>query len=382
MVSKLGARRVGGSRHTYVPKTSQETAYTYSIQHLTVTMGVSDSTVTQPILPLLGTGLLIFNGYYTTGTTDNSFNLRVSLSGNNIVATRVGSGSDRIIKCIVVDAKPALVTSVQAGTVSITGSNLSATAVITSVNTASSAIVWLGVSGNAALFAAGEARLDLTSATQVTAVRLAGTGNVDVGFNVIEFNPAVIQSINQLDNTIILGQTVSNSTITAIDPNNSIIFDGWQTSTNGSPAAGWSSAIIQDATTINFTRRNVGGSLQTHSVTVVEFVPEVVVARITTSQQLTLTDLRNSSTSLPLVVSKSILTKTSKAETVFANNSTDAAFLTQSNLVNIQRGVTSTGQPIIMTDTTGIQFSDFLPGEDLLLQDGDSIDTEDGESLQ
>lgn len=81
-----------------------------------------------------------------------------------------------------------VIASIQYGTVSITGTNTSGTATITSVDTSKAALLFLGFSSSRD---DGQmpARITLTNATTVTATRSTpgGTGATTVGFCVVEF---------------------------------------------------------------------------------------------------------------------------------------------------------------------------------------------------
>jgi hypothetical protein len=87
------------------------------------------------------------------------------------------------------------VASLQNGTVTIVdnGATLSATATITSVNTAKAILIWAGTRGqmtNANFLSRGFARVVLTNATTVTATRSADGnegGSLKIAFTVVEF---------------------------------------------------------------------------------------------------------------------------------------------------------------------------------------------------
>jgi hypothetical protein len=80
---------------------------------------------------------------------------------------------------------PAGIKSVQRGLITISSSNYTATATISSVN-----MTWLGSVGSASIdpYAANMARVELTDATTVTATRGINTGSATVSYEVVEFN--------------------------------------------------------------------------------------------------------------------------------------------------------------------------------------------------
>lgn len=80
--------------------------------------------------------------------------------------------------------------SVQRGLITISSSNYTATATISSVNTGKTFMTWLGSIGSASVdpFAANMARVELTDSTTVTATRGINTGSATVSYEVVEFN--------------------------------------------------------------------------------------------------------------------------------------------------------------------------------------------------
>lgn len=82
--------------------------------------------------------------------------------------------------------------SKQRGTITISIGNTSATATITSVNTAKADLAYLGTSGNVSSTEGRSAlvRIALTNSTTITATRApsATSGDVDVGWELTEFN--------------------------------------------------------------------------------------------------------------------------------------------------------------------------------------------------
>ena len=86
---------------------------------------------------------------------------------------------------------PSVIRSIQQGTITMTGGTSSATATISSVDTATAYPILLGVSSSSSLdgFDVIRARIDLTNATTVTATRGITTtlnGTLSVNFVVVE----------------------------------------------------------------------------------------------------------------------------------------------------------------------------------------------------
>ena len=79
--------------------------------------------------------------------------------------------------------------SIQRGTISITNPNFFATATITSVNVNKTMINFLGLSENSSSTANNYlARIELTNATTITAIRISSSGTTALSYEVIEFN--------------------------------------------------------------------------------------------------------------------------------------------------------------------------------------------------
>lgn len=116
---------------------------------------------------------------------------------------------------------PSLIKSVQRGTITITGGNSSNTATITAVVLANSLLAWgsngLNTAGqvDAAMFMA---RLELTNTTTVTATRGGTTEDLTVPYQVIEFWPGLLRSVQR--GTVVTG---TPATITSVNTAKSIL---------------------------------------------------------------------------------------------------------------------------------------------------------------
>lgn len=89
---------------------------------------------------------------------------------------------------VAVSSRLASIKSLQKGTIALNNPATAATATITSVDTAKAFVMYEGASSNQA-GGGNDAYLDLTNATTVTAyLAVASTGNIIVGFTVVEFN--------------------------------------------------------------------------------------------------------------------------------------------------------------------------------------------------
>lgn len=130
----------------------------------------------------------------------------------------------------------ALIKSIQYGVVVIAAASLTSTATITSVNTSTAVVEFLGAYGPVTGTDPGScmAGVQITSGTVVTATRAltSGSGSLTVSFIVTEYNPSAIQSVTQyataMTNVTSASQTLS-PTVTAA---NAVTYWGGCTSTN------------------------------------------------------------------------------------------------------------------------------------------------------
>jgi len=115
---------------------------------------------------------------------------------------------------------PKIVKSIQRGTITLTGV-ASNTATITSVVLANSVLVWLGQSSTDVAVSSTDrsyTAVSLTNSTTVTGTRSSASSNVTVSFEVIEYYPGVIKSVQR--GTVVSAAT---STITAVDVSKSVL---------------------------------------------------------------------------------------------------------------------------------------------------------------
>lgn len=138
-----------------------------------------------------------------------------------------------------------LIRSIQRGSITINNGFLIGTATITSVVPERARLIYLGESHGAPEpnSSRRRSRIALTNATTITATRDGNTGTETVLFEICEFWPGVMRSVQR--------GTVGNTTaaITAVTPAKSTIDQlGWSTSaTDGDCGA---SVTLTDATTV------------------------------------------------------------------------------------------------------------------------------------
>lgn len=154
-----------------------------------------------------------------------------------------------------------LIKSIQRGTITMASGTVTATATITSVDTANSSIAWLGMSqtqANANLAVACE-RVTLTNSTTVTCVMGANAGDAIISYEVIEYMPGIVKSVQR--GTISIGSgTSATATVTEVRTDKSICAQlGWSMTTVAAPTSdGFAvKTVLTNATTITANR---GGS--------------------------------------------------------------------------------------------------------------------------
>ena len=149
-----------------------------------------------------------------------------------------------------------LIRSVQRGTISTTAT--SATATIAAVNTANTVVVFLGMTQTQANvnLAVAIGRVTLTNATTITATLGANAGTAVFSYEVIEYQPGVIKSV-QLGTVAVAGNASATATVTAVDTNKSCtVMLGWSIGTVAAPTADQfaMNTVLTNATTITATR--------------------------------------------------------------------------------------------------------------------------------
>jgi hypothetical protein len=132
---------------------------------------------------------------------------------------------------------PSLVKSIQRGTIVLSGVT-SNTATIAAVNLLDAELVFLGstydtdASDNDNNY---ECRVELTNATTVTAARVGAGGSVTVSYEVIQYVPGVIRSV-QRGTIAVSGVTSNTATVTSVNTAKSRLTSLGSAASSGSPA--------------------------------------------------------------------------------------------------------------------------------------------------
>lgn len=165
--------------------------------------------------------------------------------------------------------------SLQSGTITISGSNLTNTATVASVVPANTILLFLGHNGDntgQADMATGAAYLSLTNATTITATRgfQNGTNVCVVVYQLMEFWPGVV-SVQHSSITIGASGTTATQTINAVDVTRAtIVYGGYHQQSAGTVP--WAIGIaprlaLTNATTVTVTRNDNPGDARGTTVT-------------------------------------------------------------------------------------------------------------------
>lgn len=164
--------------------------------------------------------------------------------------------------------------TVQRGTITLAGV-ASNTATITAVDTSNAYVVLLGYthSDTAGQAADHWVRIALTNSTTVTATRIGTAGTVVVSFEVVEFLPGRVRSIQPV--SISLASVTTNTATlgtTLLSTAKAYIAWGGSTATPAAlvPESSWCDLVLTNTTTVTANRNtNAGGAVV--NGTVVEF---------------------------------------------------------------------------------------------------------------
>ena len=249
--------------------------YVNSIQSgsITIPAGSTSNTATLST-PIVGNAIIFHNGQNPADTT---------ISGS-VVTAKIGfAGSAVTVYYTIVDAKSALVTSVQSGTIAM-GTSATATATITSVDTTKSVVMHCGqYTGNISNLTLPKALVDvtLTNSTTVTASvnTAATTGGATVSYQVITFAAGVLnQNVQQFRFTSVAASISDTQTITSVNTNNAFIVNGGFSTAGTVSRNSFQDYVLTNSTTVTAAKGQNAAVSRTLSFAVVEFVSGVLSA--------------------------------------------------------------------------------------------------------
>lgn len=227
--------------------------------------------------------IIIYDGFTTENTAAMDARLqypRLSFS-DSVTVSAITNTADatyaRTVYFTVIEFYPWAIRSIQTGTILLNGV-ASATATVNAVNTSNAFVLFQGQthSSNTGDFNYTQGNLELTNSTTVTARKNSGAINaLTIGYCVVEFNPGIVKSAQQVSATIAAGSATATSAISSVDINNSIlIYQGFNAATFSTNNTTFITRMdLTDATTVTFTRVGTASITTPCRAAVVEFHP-------------------------------------------------------------------------------------------------------------
>lgn len=260
------------------------------VQYGTVTIGSGQTSATSTITAVGAGAFIVFMGQnYSASTTDPTVSLgRIELTNSTTVTGYRHSSDTNTLTlnfCVIDGDTTNLIASVQSGIVAIGSGTNTGTQTISAVNNNNAVVHYLGCTTdlNNTDLHGFQCRLTLAGTT-VTATRLGGlpTHNPTIGFIVIEFQGAALNSATQQVVQSATSGTTVNTTITSVTANNSCIFPGGSSSntlSNNNAFMGYCK-LTNGTTFTGVTAADPGGGTRYIVGTVVEFVPGLLTSAV------------------------------------------------------------------------------------------------------
>lgn len=337
-----------------------------SIQEVEITIASSSATGTATISSITTGNSAIFCSYpyfgmqrqTASGNAADDIICAVDITNSTTVtATRSSAPAFAITLVVtVVEYKSTAVTSVQQGTVSMTGAETTSTDTITSVNTSRSVVVCNGATNdNTTVNLVNSASsLTLTNSTTVTAVRGNAVGVFDQNYVVIEFASGVVDSVQPFEISITdTGATTNTATISSVTTADSVIFPAGQRLGATTFHLEDSSAHVKltNATTLTITRNTAGTRVPTITGTVVEWASGNVESVQRGTVTMASGDTTKDVTVTSVTVANSVVTALTATGTSSLNFAPQAEFFTSeivnSTTIRFHKGLT--GKVVILS---------------------------------
>lgn len=255
-------------------------------QYVEVTIAGGATSGTATITAVGSLAVAIFCGFTTPETSGNQGWARVTLTSSTVVtANRNTSDATNavVVRVCVLDPNSSLVDTVQYGTITSTNPATSGTAAITGVDTSVSTVIYLGVTTDNVIAASADtySRVTLTDTDTVTLNRDSNGNSVTGSFVVVEFQSAVINSVQTIAVTSTSTSTTISSTISAVTLADTLYFFGGLQSNNSTQPNSQYRSELTATTTVTHTRTGTNSSTRTVNGTVVEFVSGVLTSNQT-----------------------------------------------------------------------------------------------------
>ena len=302
---------------------SGQTKLFKSVQSGEITIGSASTSNTATLSTAVNTSnsLVLYQGMRTAGTsnTPDKQYARLDLTdGSTVTAyTNTADGSNtRIVRYAVVEFYPGIVKSIQKGTNTIAAGSTSQTTTVSSVTTANSFVAWNGATTNntdatyARDLECNTAIAVLTNSTTLTFSRQFSRGDLVTAYTLVEFNPGIVNSIQQIDNTILGATGQTDTTITAVGSTAWMVWGGWRVN----------NAVLVEATdripycyrtsttNVRCQRANTSTSVQSRSTpTIIDFKSYLVNSQQSAQTGITSTNSSANATITSVNTSKSAL---------------------------------------------------------------------------
>lgn len=260
--------------------TNKTPKYVISAEQFSVTIASSAATGTATLNKRVDTttSFIVWGHQISSAANTENCLARLTLTdGVTVTATRdTASATTITVYGTVVYCSPQFVKSVQAKSVTLTGT--ATTSTITAVRTDKTVVLANGfTTSNAnANLTTSLARVSLTNSTTVTVnINSVGTTCV-VNYVAVEFQPDCVISVQQVAITAASGTSATATLATNVDMNNTLCFWGSQQSGGNTRAQMFSKIVLTNPTTVTASWNTSSIVTRTVNATVVNFAPKVI----------------------------------------------------------------------------------------------------------
>lgn len=331
------------------------TTFVKSVQTGSITIGSGATSNTAMINSVDTAKSVCFLNGWRTGTSAQDWHSQesiIELTNATTVTAKRGT-SDTATSTVyytVVEFTSLAVLSVQQGEISVTGTNASNTATITSVGTGNSVCINRGsntTSDDNQSTVFGE--IELTDSTTVTASRPNTTlaHSFTVAYTVIEFQSGIIQSVQNIDDTSsTTAATETTETISAVTMANTAVF--WRGGQNTAATFLGANTIfycqLTSTTNVSFFKGGTNNAARSLRATVCEFTSGVVKTMNRGTIALNSGSASNTATVSAVNTNKSLLNFqyfSTDGTTVNQDDAASVCVLTNSTTITASRSATT-----------------------------------------
>lgn len=269
---------------------SNNKTYIKSVQHLQIVVTAGNTSQAQTINAVnMSYSTTLLNGFILSGTPSIDYKSqtpRIEFTNSTTVTAFIDTaGATNLTAYVcVIEFYPAAIVSIQRGTTAYIASDSSKVVAISSVTTARSALFWNGFTTNGgAVPSTNSWRCAITSSTQITWNLNTAANSGTLSWCVVEFNSAIINSVQQVSVTSTSAATNSNATISSVTTANCLsLWNGMTTATaTANPSITFHLGTLQSATVFSFRRVNAADTAsRTMNGVIIEFKTAAVKSTI------------------------------------------------------------------------------------------------------